>query len=178
MRKKTWFVVCVLMLAGVLRAQSPADGAVHGRVYRNTYFKIEFALPAALQAVDFSTLKLGPSNGREFGLIQKKGNDPFGMVLIAETFLGVGQGLYRDEEDFLHRVRIAQHLSETQKTDIYSKSSGAGCSRSFTSSRVGNWTLRLYCASAVTFLFGAAMAQSQTDLDAMLAAIHALHKTT
>jgi len=161
----------------MLRAQSPADGTVRDHVYRNTYFKIEFAIPAALQAVDFSSLKLPPSNGREFGLMSaKKGNDPYGMVLIAET-LGVGQGLYRDEEDFLHRVRVGMRLSDTQKTLSIPSRVGAPFQELHfvTSGELG--------AAVVLRLNGHLLvwrcnAKSQTDMDAMLAAIHALHKTT
>jgi len=178
MRRNVWFVAAALAVVGALHAQLPSDGAVRSGVYRNTFFKIEFTLPSILQAVDFSTLKLPPSaNGREFGLMAaKKGNDPYGMVLIAET-VGTGRGFFPDEEDFLRRVRVAQHLSESQKTVSVP-------------SRVGPAFKELYFAAGgelntavVLRLDGHLLvwrcnAQSKADLDEMLAAIHGLHRAT
>jgi hypothetical protein len=174
-RKIAWLALCVFALAGVSQAQSPSDGTVRNNVYRNTFFKIEFALPSGLQAVDFSKLKLPPSNGREFGLMSaKEGNDPYGMILIAET-LGTGKGYFRDEEDFLGRVRVSQGLDASQKTVALP-------------SRVGPTFKELYFTSgdelnaAVILLLDGHLlvwrcnARTQAELNVMLGAIHSLHK--
>src|SRR5665213_2028459 len=76
-------------LAGCTRV-----GAQHstGEVYRNVQFGIEMTLPSNLHQVDFSTLTLpSQATDKEVPLMAaKEGDDPYGIVVIAER-LNVGR---------------------------------------------------------------------------------------
>jgi hypothetical protein len=108
---RTKHLALLLLLAATLPglAQSPDDGKVVGNAYVNSYFKFSYAWPAMLKPYDTKSLHLPQSSpyANEFMLFSaKEGDEPFGIVVIAERLNAVtphSRGI-RDGADFLDRV--------------------------------------------------------------------------
>lgn len=98
-------------------AQSPNDGKITATSYENFYFKVSYTWPSILRPypVDSLTLPQGP-HANEYALFSaRQGNEPYGVVVIAERLHVVtsrSNGL-RDGAGFLDRVakfRPEQHV--------------------------------------------------------------------
>jgi hypothetical protein len=65
----------------------PTDGQVQKTSYENTYFKFSYSWPGFLQPYDVNALqfqKKAPSNNEFLLLSARQGDEPYGIVVVAE----------------------------------------------------------------------------------------------
>jgi hypothetical protein len=82
-------VACLFLFGFCNCAQSqlPTDGRVQAKSYENTYFKFSYTWPGFLQPFDVSALQLpkkAPSNNEFLLFSARQGNEPDGIVVVAE----------------------------------------------------------------------------------------------
>jgi hypothetical protein len=81
------FAVFVVLVAAVAFAQSPSDGRVEGGTYTNSFFRLVYALPPNFHAQTQAEMNLptrSPRGVEFFLLAARQGDDPYGIVMIAE----------------------------------------------------------------------------------------------
>ena len=82
-------VACLFLfgLCNCAQSQLPTDGRVQATSYENTYFKFSYTWPGFLQPYDVSALqfpKKAPSNNEFLLFSARQGNEPDGIVVVAE----------------------------------------------------------------------------------------------
>jgi hypothetical protein len=95
----TRFALIFCLFAACAGAQSPSDGHFEGRTYINSFFHLAYELPAGFQPQALSQMNLTKRSPRgvEFFLIAaRQGDDPNGIVIIAEKT----RALTSDPRDF------------------------------------------------------------------------------
>ena len=101
------FIISITFLVGC-RAESPADGHVEGGAYQNSFLRFSYVWPKPLQPVDSKSLNLPhtPSQDEFLLFSAKQGNEPFGVVIIAERLHVPTQHTngIQDGADFLNKV--------------------------------------------------------------------------
>lgn len=108
---RCFFAVGLLALGFSICAQSqlPTDGKVQGTSYENTYFSFSYSWPSFLQPYDVNALqfrKKSPS-GNEFLLLSaRQGDEPYGIVAVAERMNVPTQrsGGLKSSSDLMDRI--------------------------------------------------------------------------
>ena len=87
LRQSLCLAVFFLGCSALIYAQSTTDGHVVGPSYENTYFKFTYTWPKFLQPYDVNSLqfaKRSPSNNEFLLFSARQGDEPYGIVAIAE----------------------------------------------------------------------------------------------
>lgn len=118
------FAALFLGWSALIYAQSTADGHVVGPSYENTYFKFIYTWPKFLQPYDVNSLqfaKRSPSNNEFLLFSARQGDEPYGIVVVAErmnvsTQYNGGLKSSSDLIDLISHFRPEQHVTmQTRK---------------------------------------------------------------
>ncbi len=117
-RKLLPVLISLFGLCQFAQAQSPTDARIQKSSYENTYFRFSYSWPGFLQPSDVNALqfaKKAPSNNEFLLLSARQGDEPYGIVVVAErmnvpTQHGGGLKSSGDLMDRIARFRPEQHV--------------------------------------------------------------------
>lgn len=129
----------LIALSNPAQPQSPTDGQVQKTSYENSYFKFSYSWPSFLQPFDVKALQLSnkaPSNNEFLLFSARQGEEPYGIVLVAERMNVPGQhsgGLKSSSDliDKIARFRPEQHvIMQPRKHFTNTDGRGSRCNES------------------------------------------------
>jgi hypothetical protein len=113
-------LACLLLfgLCNFAQSQLPTDARVQKTAYENTYFKFSYSWPSFLQGYDVKALQLpksAPSNNEFLLFSARQGDEPYGIVVVAERMNVPTQhsGGLKSSSDLMDRIarfRPEQHV--------------------------------------------------------------------
>jgi hypothetical protein len=118
---RRWLLPACLFFFGLsnfAQSQLPTDGKVQKTSYENNYFKFSYSWPSFLQPYDVNALqfpKKAPSNNEFLLLSARQGDEPYGIVVVAERMNVPTQhaGGLKSSSDLMDRIarfRPEQHV--------------------------------------------------------------------